>query len=169
MFADESEIAAPVTESSLPTSATSVAVAENSNSNVTSTAESNSIGNATATATATAETDPSSTRSTESRASRSAPTGTTKPSRAKPDEIIVDGETVYMGDTKITPDGTIETPDHIIDENGVTPRRPMPPRTRPVVIPPIDMRYMTPQQRRKLQEALRRHRVTMAPSPTPEN
>ncbi len=91
-----------------------------------------------------------------------------KAAQAKPEEIIVDGETVYMGKTKITADGTIETPDHVIDENGITPRRPTTPNVRPV-IPPIDMRYMTPRQRRKLQEILRRNRVTMMPSPTPEN
>ncbi|MEO8043016.1 MAG: serine/threonine-protein kinase [Acidobacteriota bacterium] len=88
--------------------------------------------------------------------------------QTKPDEIIVDGETVYMGKTKITPDGTIETPDHVIDETGITPRTPTTPNVRPV-IPPIDMRYMTPRQRRRLQEILRRNRVTMMPSPTPQN
>jgi serine/threonine protein kinase len=95
-------------------------------------------------------------------------TGGVKTSPARPSEIVIDGETVYMGNTKIT-DGRIETPDHIIDENGITPRRPTAPNVRPV-IPPIDMRYMTPQQRRKLQETLRRNRITMAPpTPTPEN
>jgi serine/threonine protein kinase len=91
-----------------------------------------------------------------------------KSNQAKPQEIIVDGETVYMGKTKITPDGTIETPDHVIDENGVTPRTPTAPYVRPA-IPPIDMRYMTPRQRRRLQEILRRNRVTMMPSPSPQN
>jgi serine/threonine protein kinase len=83
-------------------------------------------------------------------------------------EIVVDGETVYMGNTKIKPDGTIETPDHVIDENGITPRTPVAPNVRPV-IPPIDMRYMTPRQRRRLQEILRRNRVTVMPSPSPQN
>lgn len=91
-----------------------------------------------------------------------------KSGQTKPQEIIVDGETVYMGKTKITPDGTIETPDHVIDENGVTPRTPTAPNVRPA-IPPIDMRYMTPRQRRRLQEILRRNRVTMMPSPSPQN
>jgi hypothetical protein len=91
-----------------------------------------------------------------------------KSGQTKQQEIIVDGETVYMGKTKITPDGTIETPDHVIDENGVTPRTPTAPNVRPV-IPPIDMRYMTPRQRRRLQEILRRNRVTMMPSPSPQN
>jgi serine/threonine protein kinase len=91
-----------------------------------------------------------------------------KSGQAKQEEIVIDGETVYMGKTKITPDGKIETPDHVIDENGVTPRTPTAPNVRPV-IPAIDMRYMTPRQRRRLQEILRRNRVTMMPSPSPQN
>jgi hypothetical protein len=91
-----------------------------------------------------------------------------KTADAKPDQIIVDGETIYMGNTKITPEGDIETPDSFIDENGIRPKTPNAPNTRPVVIPPIDTQYMTPRQRRRLQEILRRHRVTVAaPSPTP--
>jgi hypothetical protein len=96
------------------------------------------------------------------------PAAANKPGQSKPEEIVIDGETVYMGKTKITPDGRIETPDHVIDENGITPRTPTTPNVRPV-IPPIDMRYMTPRQRRRLQEILRRNRVTMMPSPTPQN
>lgn len=88
--------------------------------------------------------------------------------QSRPDQVIVDDGTVYIGNTKITPDGKIETPDHVIDENGVMPRTPNVPNVRPV-IPPIDMRYMTPQQRRRLMQTLRRNRVTMMPSPTPQN
>jgi serine/threonine protein kinase len=91
-----------------------------------------------------------------------------KSNQPKAGEIIVDGETIYMGNTKITPDGRIETPDRVIDENGVTPRAPITPNVHPV-IPPIDTRYMTPRQRRRLQEILRRNRVTMMPSPSPQN
>lgn len=163
MFAGDSE-APPAADPNPPVVETQAAP-ENSNSNVNAMADASASSGASADVTI----DSAAPRQSESKSDKPAQPTAAKPPRAKPDEIIVDGETVYMGNTKITPDGTIETPDHIIDENGVTPRRPMPPNTRPVVIPPIDMRYMTPQQRRKLQEALRRHRVTMAPSPTPEN
>ena len=85
--------------------------------------------------------------------------------KGKRDEIVIDGDTVYMGNTKITEDG-IETPDTVIDENGIRPRPPSVPNTRRT-IPPIDMRYMTPAQRQKLLETLRRNGVKMAPSPRP--
>jgi serine/threonine protein kinase len=166
MFADDSE-SPPVSDPAAPTAVETKAIAESSNSNVNAAADASASSGASAEVT----TDPASARPPEPRNDKAAQqSAAAKPPRTKPDEIIVDGETVYMGNTKITPDGTIETPDHIIDENGVTPRRPMPPNTRPVVIPPIDMRYMTPRQRRRLQETLRRHQVTMAPpTPTPEN
>jgi hypothetical protein len=165
MFADDSD--SPPVNDPAPTAVETKAIAESSNSNVNATAD----ASASSGASAEVATDPTSPRQPESRGDKATQqSAAAKPPRTKPDEIIVDGETVYMGNTKITPDGTIETPDHIIDENGVTPRRPMPPNTRPVVIPPIDMRYMTPRQRRRLQETLRRHQVTMAPpTPTPEN
>ena len=168
IFTDETEQPLPVTEPSVTAEATSLAAPENSNSDVNAAADATTPPGE---ASASVATDVTSPRPPDTRNSKPAESGTSKPGRtAKPDEIIVDGETVYMGNTKITPDGTIETPDHIIDENGITPRKPRTPGVQPpVVIPPIDMRYMTPQQRRRLQEALRKHRVTMAPSPTPEN
>jgi serine/threonine protein kinase len=78
------------------------------------------------------------------------------------DEVMVDGDTVYIGNMKVGPDGTIES------TNGIrrTPRSPNVPGVDPV-IPPINMRYMTPRQRQRLIETLRKHRVTIAPSPTP--
>ncbi|HUS00009.1 MAG TPA: hypothetical protein VMZ26_18240, partial [Pyrinomonadaceae bacterium] len=93
--------------------------------------------------------------------------GASKPRQPKADQIIIDGETVYMGNTKITED-RIETPDAVIDENGITPRQPKTPKVRPE-IPPIDMRYMTPAQRQRLLQTLRRNGVRMMPSPAPKN
>jgi serine/threonine protein kinase len=163
IFADDSD-APPVVDPSVPVAETKAA-AEESNSNVNAAAD----ASASSGASAPVMTEVTSPRQSESRNDKPAQPPA-KPAASKPNQIIVDGETVYMGNTKISPDGTIETPDHIIDDNGITPRRPMPPNTRPVVIPQIDMRYMTPRQRRRLQEALRRHQVTMAPpTPTPQN
>jgi len=94
-------------------------------------------------------------------------TAPSKSAQAKPGEINIDRETIYAGNTKVT-DGKIETGDHVIDENGISPRTPTIPNVNPA-IPPIDMRYMTPRQRRRLQEALRRNRVTTMPRRTPLN
>ncbi|PYT01701.1 MAG: hypothetical protein DMF63_02320 [Acidobacteria bacterium] len=163
MFPDETT-ESPATESSAPVPEVKTeSVASNTNTAATADGASGESASSSVTADAAAP------RSAESKNNRASQPATPKPPPTRNEQIIVDGETVYMGDTKITPDGTIETPDHIIDENGVTPRRPGTPNVRTVVIPPIDMRYMTPAQRRRLQESLRKHRVTMAPSPTPEN
>ena len=78
------------------------------------------------------------------------------------DEVMVDGETVYIGNMKVGPDGQIETTNRV----RTTPRSPNVPGVDPV-IPPINMRHMTPRQRQRLLETLRKHRVTIAPSPTP--
>ena len=85
-----------------------------------------------------------------------------------PNKIVVDGETIYMGDTKIT-DDRIETPDTIIDDNGVTPKVPSPPRVRnPRMIPPPDLSHLTPEQRRRVLRAMRRNGVIIVrPTPTP--
>jgi serine/threonine protein kinase len=106
--------------------------------------------------------NPSAPKTAETSKATKAQTGAGK---AKHEEIVIDGETIYMGNTKITEDG-IETPNTVIDENGIRPRPPLVPNKRRT-IPPIDMRYMTPAQRQKLQETLRRNGVTMAPSPRP--
>jgi serine/threonine protein kinase len=98
-----------------------------------------------------------------------AQSGSNRSVRPDPNQIIVDGETVYMGNTKITPEGRIEMPDRVIDENGVTMLKPTTPNVKPPVIPPIDPRYMTPRQRRRLMEALRRNQIRMQPRPTPQN
>lgn len=80
------------------------------------------------------------------------------------EKIVVDGETVKIGNLKITEDG-IETPDSIIDDQGVrrknsnlqrrNPNRnpnmvPMPP------IPPEALQNMTPEQRQKLKQIRQR-------------
>jgi hypothetical protein len=101
------------------------------------------------------------------------PTGPAKTTRAQSpkktdpsvdlgsDRVIVEGDTVYIGNTKIT-DGRIETPNRVIDENGITPRTPgaQPP------IPPPDLRHLTPEQRRRVLRRLRRNGVIVA-RPTP--
>ena len=88
----------------------------------------------------------------------SAPTG----------KITIDGDTVYLGDTKIT-DDKIETPDAVIDDNGVVRRTPPPPGVHrpPPVISPSDLRHLTPDQRRRVVRALRRSGITIAPRPSP--
>lgn len=100
------------------------------------------------------------------------PTGPPKPARAqspantgptadaRSDRVIVDGDTVYIGNTKIT-DDRIETPDRAIDGNGMIPQRP---RMQP--IPPPDLRHLTPEQRRRVLRTLRRNGIIVA-KPTP--
>lgn len=76
------------------------------------------------------------------------------------DRIEMDEDEIRAGDVKIT-DDRIETPDKIIDENGVRPKdptqplRPGDPNFRPV-IPPEAWQKMTPQQRRKVRLMLQR-------------
>lgn len=78
------------------------------------------------------------------------------------DRVVVDGENVYIGNTRIR-NGVVETPDRIIDENGVHPR----PRNAVPPIPPPDLRNLTPEQRRRVMRALRRNGVTV-PRPNPQ-
>ena len=160
----------PETNPSAPVQSVQVALAD-SNTNANAAASSN--------AEATAESDVTSAGGTESVGAdvnakaaegsknvRKQPAAN-KTTGRKPGEIVIDGETVYMGNTRIV-NGRIETPDGVLDEDGFSPRTPADPNVHPV-IPPIDMRHLTPEQRRKLQETLRRNRVRMAPRPTPEN
>lgn len=99
--------------------------------------------------------------------------GTNSPTQArKPNEVVVDGETVYIGNTKIT-DDKIETPDGVMDTNGFTPNVPNPPNRgrQMVVIPPPDLSHLTPEQKKKVLRAMRRHGVIVrrpSPSPPPE-
>ncbi|HKP68453.1 MAG TPA: protein kinase [Pyrinomonadaceae bacterium] len=85
-----------------------------------------------------------------------------------PNKVVVDGETIYMGDMKIT-DDKIETPDSIIDDNGVTPKVPPQPGMRNRrMIPAPDLSHLTPEQRRRVMRALRRNNVIIVrPTPTP--
>lgn len=87
------------------------------------------------------------------------------------EEIIVDGETVRIGNMKITENG-IETPDTIIDDNGIRPKypkRPLPPDQKPLLTPE-QYRQLTPEQKRKLR-IIRRNQVIRDESPPepPEN
>lgn len=74
------------------------------------------------------------------------------------DTIIVDGDNVYMGNTKITPDG-IERRDPTMD-----PVPPVPPEIR---LTPEQLRNLTPAQRRRLRTVIRRTNANVVLSPTP--
>ena len=82
-----------------------------------------------------------------------------------PSDIRVVGDTVYMGNVKIT-DGQIVTPGMYIDENGIRHRvpsttvRPMPPM-------PPNVQYLTPEQQKKL-DLLRQKAIEKALKPTPQ-
>lgn len=84
----------------------------------------------------------------------------------KPGQVIVDGDTIYMGNTKIV-NGRIETPDGVIDENGVMRRTPPVPGVEPPArsMPMPDLRHLTPEQRRRVLRTLRRNVVLPRPTP----
>jgi len=69
------------------------------------------------------------------------------------DDMDLDGKTLKVGNVQIT-DRKIVTPKVYIDENGIAPRTPPVPPVRQIHVP--DMRYLTPAQRRRLQQQLRR-------------
>lgn len=89
--------------------------------------------------------------------SKAAKTGTSRRSDVNatgdPNDFDLDGKTVYVGNMKIK-NGRVETPDSYIDENGVTPKAPTVPRIGPDGMP--DMRYLSPAQRRKINQLRRR-------------
>lgn len=90
----------------------------------------------------------------------------TKSKAADGDEEIVigDDETVYVGNMKIQR-GRVETPDRIIDENGITPRTPRQPA--PPVLPP-NFQDLPPERRRRIIERIRkRARSGVRPVPQP--
>ena len=105
--------------------------------------------------------------SQQAKASRGA-AASTATSPGDPNKIIVDGDTIYMGNTKIT-DEKIETPDAIIDNNGIMPKVPPRPGARtPRVIEAPDLSHLTPEQRRRVMRALRRNGVIIVrPTPAP--
>jgi hypothetical protein len=70
-----------------------------------------------------------------------------------------------MGNVKIT-DGQIVTPGVYIDENGIRHRVPST-NVRPVPPMPPEVRYLTPEQQKKL-EMLRQKAIEKALKPTPQ-
>ena len=67
-------------------------------------------------------------------------------------DIRVHGDTVYMGNVKVTPQGVV--PNVYVDRNGV--KRPIPPPVDSMPFPGItreQFEQMTPRQRQKLLEA----------------
>lgn len=82
----------------------------------------------------------------------------------KPDQMIADDDTVYAGNTK-TRNGRIETPDGVMDENGVVRRAPHGPGVQPMPGTMPDLRHLTPEQRRRVIRALRRNGVLPRPTP----
>ena len=77
----------------------------------------------------------------------------------KPDRVVVvDGNTIYMGNEKLLPDRP-EIPNRMMDGNVA------PPPSRTHMPPPADLRHLTPEQRRRVLRALRRGGVVVRPSP----
>lgn len=81
------------------------------------------------------------------------------------EKITIEGDTVKIGNMKITEDG-IETPDQIIDENGVRPR--IPPRPPNAEQKPLltqeELRNLTPEQKRRL-KIIRRNQILRQNNP----
>ena len=74
-----------------------------------------------------------------------------------PDEMDLDGKTIYVGNMKIK-NGRVETPDAFIDEKGITPKTPKVPNIEgPQPVLPPNFRNLTPEQRRKLQMMRRKN------------
>ena len=88
---------------------------------------------------------------------------------ADPGKIVVDGETVYLGNTKIHPDGRIETPDGtVVGGKNYSPWNPVRPgQFKPQPMPPPDLRHLTPEQRARVLRAIRRARIAVQPAPSP--
>ena len=102
--------------------------------------------------------NPSETRSTsgsrpESAKAQRAPDAT-PPEPEPTEEIKVHGDTVYMGNVKVTPKGIV--PNVYVDKNGV--KRPIPPPEGAIPFPGLtreQLQQLTPEQRRKIIEARR--------------
>jgi serine/threonine protein kinase len=123
-------------------------------------------------------TNESSTATRQTTSQRSETAKTAKPQSTQKDdtpsepEIVVHGDTVYMGNVKVTPNGV--APNVYIDQNGI--KRPIPPPTGAMPFPGItreQFEQMTPKQRQKLMDArrqlllLERRRMQPRPSTTP--
>lgn len=84
------------------------------------------------------------------------------------EQITIDGETVRIGNMKITDEG-IETPDMIIDDNGIrpkNPKRPPLPNQKPLLTPE-QFRNLTPEQKRRLRIIRRNQATRETPPPEP--
>lgn len=73
------------------------------------------------------------------------------------EDIVVDGDTVYMGNKKITPDGIEPIPRGEV---------PVPPVTPEIRLTPEQFRDLTPAQRRRLRNIMRRN-ANVVVNPTP--
>lgn len=127
------------------------------------------VGNPSANAVAAAENNSTATvtASTPERSRESAKTSrlqstTKEPAQTETRSVIMDGDTVYTGNTTIR-NGRVETPNSVIDPNGIRPR----PGVNVPTIPPPDLRHLTPEQRRRVMRALRRNGVVVT-RPTPQ-
>ena len=89
----------------------------------------------------------------------------TKQRSTDPNDVVIDGETMYFGNMKITED-KIETPDTIIDENGVRRKLRVNPKINPVHPIPPGTTYLTPEQIEKL-KSIRQRAIENALKPTP--
>jgi hypothetical protein len=88
-------------------------------------------------------------------------------------DIRVHGDTVYMGNVKITPDGIV--PNVYVDPNGV--KRPIPPPVNSIPFPGLtreQLQQLTPRQRQKILEARRQlqmlerqRQINARPNPSP--
>lgn len=80
------------------------------------------------------------------------------------EKVVIDGENIYVGNMKVEKDRVI-MPDGRIYRKGQTPGTP---HVQPPVFPNIDMRRLTPEQRRKLRILRQRYPESFpAPSPKP--
>jgi hypothetical protein len=76
-------------------------------------------------------------------------------------DVQLDGDTIRAANT-IIKNGRVETPDVIIDENGVRRKTPIPPIKPPTA---EQWRYMTPEDREKLRMLLKKQMLLQHPIP----
>ena len=159
----DQQVAVPV-----PDEVKSIAIDTNANATAMANANTSTDVPADVAANSTVTSPANSATKTTEQAKATRGTGTNAPEPRDSNKIVVDGDTIYMGNTKIT-DDKVETPDSIIDDNGVTPKVPTPPRTRnPRMIQAPDLSHLTPEQRKRVIRTLRRNGVIIVrPTPTP--